>query len=540
MTSIPSLLKRPRPRAVVALDLDCFYASVAIRSRPHLRDKPVVIVQKHLCVTSNYVARRLTHGAVQKMTPVSKALSACPDLVLIDGSDLTPFRVANQEVILVIRQWLAARIDNVCCKLSVPFFECACQKLGFDEVFIDLSRLVECEIIAGGRPWLFAGKVFGRTDDDDVRRTLMVASQLVSELRNEIITKTKLTLCAGISDSKLLAKLAVNMHKPNDQTIFLPGEAAEYIAKLPPRKLPGFGHATEKKLQDWAAKHSGRGDVATARDVISTFGPSEKSRSVLASIIGSYDFARKILALCRGEDTSPVVESGDTFKSITSMDSIRNCHTMDDVRAHARERATDLVVRLRKDWETNKRRPTTLTIGYRFRSGSCQGTMRTTSMPTEITSLCSSKGANIVEASIDALQKSTLHVLSEFAGVSASQQFELTWIAIGATNFLANGVCKGKPTSSTITSFFQEQSSLRRDRPNGKSFKNSQLKVISKVSKQSKQSKCPICNRQLTGSLLLVNAHVDDCLRRSGRNELSKRMRTASDTRRVDSFFSKG
>lgn len=538
MTPTSSPHNRSRPRVVAALDLDCFYASVAIRSRPHLKHKPVVIVQKHLCVTSNYVARQLSHGAVQKMTPVSKALSICPDLVLIDGSDLTPFRSANQEVMLVIREWLAARVDAVRRKLSVDWFDCPCQKLGFDEVFIDMSRLIECEIAVGGRPWTFAAHLFGRTNDDMVRRTLMVASQLVDELRNKIVQKTQLTLSAGISESKLLAKLAVNMHKPNDQTVFLPEEAPQYIAMLAPRKLPGFGHATEKKLQDWVAKHPAMGNVATACDVINTFGGSEKSRSVLASIIGSNEFAHKILALCRGEDTSPVVESGDAFKSMTSMDSFRKCCTMDDVRAHIRQRATDLVTRLRKDWETHRRRPNTLSVGYRLGRNGFQGTTRLTTMPAEITSLCSSKGTNVRDSAIDALQRAVLHLLSENAGISASQQFDLTWIAIGATNFDDSRICKNK-LASTITSFAHKQNSIRKDCLIGKTSKCGQQRAIMKRPRQAKQLRCPICNRQLTGNLLMINSHVDHCLNRGSGDDMPKKARTAFDTRRVDSFFSK-
>lgn len=471
------------------------------------------------------------------MTPVSKALSICPELVLIDGSDLTPFRSANQEVMLVIREWLAARVDAVCRKLSLALFECPCQKLGFDEVFIDLSRLVQYEIAVGGRPWTFAGHLFGHTNDDMMRRTLMVASQLVNELRNEILQKTQLTLSAGVSESKLLAKLAVNMHKPNGQTVFLPEEASQYVAALAPRKLPGFGQATQKKLQEWATKHLAKGDLATAGDVTNAFDHSEKSRTLLASIVGNKEFAHKILALCRGEDNSPVVESGDAFKSITSMDSFRKCCTMDDVRTHVRERATDLVIRLRKDWETHRRKPNTLSVGYRFRGDGFYGATRSTSIPIEITSLCSSKGANMRDSAIDAVQRTALHFLREFAELSASQQFNLTWIAIGATNFDDSRICKNK-SSSTITSFFQKQNSLRKD-CQGEKIKHGHPRAIMKTSRQSKQSKCPICNRQLTGNLLVINSHIDDCLRRSGSDNLSRETRTASATRRVDSFFSK-
>ncbi len=44
---------------------------------------------------------------------------------------------------------------------------------------------------------------------------------------------------AGISCSKMLAKLVSGMHKPDDQTILLPPDAPAFVAPLPARTIPG-------------------------------------------------------------------------------------------------------------------------------------------------------------------------------------------------------------------------------------------------------------------------------------------------------------
>ena len=44
---------------------------------------------------------------------------------------------------------------------------------------------------------------------------------------------------AGISCSKMLAKLVSGMHKPDDQTVILPCHAAAFVATLPVRAIPG-------------------------------------------------------------------------------------------------------------------------------------------------------------------------------------------------------------------------------------------------------------------------------------------------------------
>ncbi len=39
----------------------------------------------------------------------------------------------------------------------------------------------------------------------------------------------------------MLAKLVSGLHKPDDQTVLPPPEAAAFVAPLPPRALPGIG-----------------------------------------------------------------------------------------------------------------------------------------------------------------------------------------------------------------------------------------------------------------------------------------------------------
>lgn len=474
------------------------------------------------------------------MTPVSKALAACPDLVLIDGSDLTPFRQANHEIMQVIRAWLSNCIARVCATLGTPIFDCPCQKLGFDEVFIDLTRLVQHEITAGGKPWSFDGHVFGRTDDDAVRRTLMVASQLVADLRRKITETTQLTLCGGVSQNKLLAKLAVNMNKPHDQTTFLPGEAAQYVAGLCPRDLPGIGFATEQKLKEWATKHPTINNLSTSRDVIKTFGGSPKAQAMLASVVGNRDQARKILSLCSGQDDSPVVDSGAAFKSITSMDSFRKCSTLDDVRARVRERVVDLVSRLRRDWEINKRRPKTLTVGYRFRGNGFHGATRATHMPTRVLSVCSSRGnsLNVKNIAIDALKTATLTVLEEHAGVSAQASFDLTWISIGASNF-TDLPDSNSSSPRPISSFFTKPPQSKQQSTN-REKRLAPSRPIAKSSGNRSETACPVCKRVIKGGMLLITRHVDNCLSRgAGRHRRTDSGRTQVGTKRVDSFFSK-
>ncbi|GBG75489.1 hypothetical protein CBR_g20120 [Chara braunii] len=107
-----------RWRVVLHLDADCFYAQVEELNRPELRERPLGITQKQLVVTCNYVARRL---GVPKMALVDEAKRRCPDLVLINGEDLSPYRRASKRILAVLQRFGVV------------------ERLGLDEAYIDVS-----------------------------------------------------------------------------------------------------------------------------------------------------------------------------------------------------------------------------------------------------------------------------------------------------------------------------------------------------------------------------------------------------------------
>ncbi|XP_032623667.1 DNA polymerase iota isoform X5 [Chelonoidis abingdonii] len=82
-------------RVIVHTDLDCFYAQVEMIHNPELRDKPLGVQQKYLVVTCNYEARRL---GIQKLMSVRDAKEKCPELVLVNGEDLTQYREMSYKV----------------------------------------------------------------------------------------------------------------------------------------------------------------------------------------------------------------------------------------------------------------------------------------------------------------------------------------------------------------------------------------------------------------------------------------------------------
>lgn len=101
-------------------DYDCFYAQVFENKNPALKSKALGVKQKNILATCNYNARKL---GVKKLMLISEARKVCPDLVLADGEDLTPFRDMSK----ILFNFLRSHSWNN-----------KAERLGFDEVFMGM------------------------------------------------------------------------------------------------------------------------------------------------------------------------------------------------------------------------------------------------------------------------------------------------------------------------------------------------------------------------------------------------------------------
>ena len=83
-------------------------------------------------------------------------------------------------------------------------------------------------------------------------RTWAVGSKIVSELRQKIFERTKLTCSAGIAPNKMLAKVCSDLDKPNGQFL-LKATCVEAVRKFLDetrvRKIPGIGPVHEQFLK---------------------------------------------------------------------------------------------------------------------------------------------------------------------------------------------------------------------------------------------------------------------------------------------------
>ncbi|HEX3818131.1 MAG TPA: DNA polymerase IV [Chthoniobacterales bacterium] len=230
-------------RAIIHLDMDCFYAAIEVRDRPELRGKPVGVGgardRRGVLTTCNYEARKF---GVHSAMPTFMALQRCPKLIVLP----TRFDVYRRE---------SSTIRAILHRFT-PLVE----PLSLDEAYLDVSA-------HPGAP-----------------------GPLAEVIRKLIFQKTKLTASAGIGPNKLVAKIASDLKKPNGQYEVAPNDLAEFMAALPVRKIWGIGAVTEQKLQQ-------RG--------INTCGDLQRySRIELQNIFGK--FGAELFDLSRGIDERPV------------------------------------------------------------------------------------------------------------------------------------------------------------------------------------------------------------------------------------------
>ncbi len=198
-------------RAIIHLDMDCFYAAIEVRDQPSLKGKPVGVGgardRRGVLTTCNYEAREF---GVRSAMPTFMALQRCPNLIILP----TRFDVYRKES-AVIREILSR---------FTPLIE----PLSLDEAYLDVTA-------HPGAP-----------------------GPLAQVIRGLIFRKTKLTASAGIGPNKLVAKIASDMKKPNGQFEVKPEEVPAFMEKLPVRKLWGIGDVTEQKLERLGLRPVGR------------------------------------------------------------------------------------------------------------------------------------------------------------------------------------------------------------------------------------------------------------------------------------------
>ncbi|XP_051981789.1 DNA polymerase iota isoform X1 [Xyrauchen texanus] len=403
-------------RVILHFDQDCFYAQVEMIRNPALRNKPLGIQQKYIIVTCNYVAREL---GVTKLMSVTDAVEKCPQLVLVNGEDLTHYREMSYKVTELLMSY---------CPLV--------ERLGFDENFVDITEMVERRLKETCISDLsFNGHVYKHKSSDVVideeNACLAVGSMVAAELRQAMFSTLGLTGCAGIANSKLLAKLVSGTFKPNQQTTLLPYSTAELMSSLTGlRRVPGIGYRTGEKLKALGLVSVQDLQLFPLPELVKEFGEV---------------MAKRIQNLACGNDDSPVTPAGPP-QSLSDEDSFKKISTL----AEVTKKIEDLLISLTERMYKDGRQPHTFRLTIRKYSA----TNRWFNRESRQCPIPNHTGLKITCGSSEALPQLLSMAMKLFHKVvDLREPFHLTLLNVCFSNLQAK--CSSK---RSIVSFFAQKS----------------------------------------------------------------------------------
>jgi len=271
-------LDEPEPfRIVLHADVDCFYGQCEMLRLKLPPDRPLAIQQKHIIVTSNYAARRLGVG---KLESVDTALSKCPSLLLVNGSDLHEYRKHSQQIYASFRQSVLVKMTNSSVSKGsmdemiaewVQSPRKDHERNDFDDdsdIYIyDPSMATRFKEDQSGVETVVRhanpqSNQSPTTKELKMQQQLLRAARVASDIRETVLEETGFTVTIGISTTLQNAKLASSLRKPATVNVLLPMHAPALVSALPLRQIPGLGSATYKALVPLLKER-----VSGARDV---------------------------------------------------------------------------------------------------------------------------------------------------------------------------------------------------------------------------------------------------------------------------------
>ena len=280
-------------RVILHCDLNSFYASVELLSRPELRELPVAVCgdpasRKGIILAKNEPAKAC---GVKTAETIWQARRKCPDLVL-----LPPHHGLYREFYHLVNAIYGQYTD-----LVEPF--------GIDESWLDIT----------GSMHLFGGD----------------AAAIADELRRRVRGELGLTLSVGVSFNKVFAKLGSDYRKPDATTVISRENWREIVWPLPVGSILFAGPAAQKALAQYGIRTLGQ---LAAADL-----------GLVEGLLGK--MGRQLWRCANGLDDAPVrpQHEKEPVKSVGNSSTFPdNLTTRDQVRRGAARLCDSVAARLRQ------------------------------------------------------------------------------------------------------------------------------------------------------------------------------------------------
>jgi DNA polymerase-4 len=199
---------RSSPRTILHVDLDAFFASVEQRDHPEWRGRPLAVgmggtADRGVVSAASYEARKF---GIHSAMPIRTAKRLCPDCLFVPVRGAV-YQSVSREVMAVMRR-----------------FTPAVEPISIDEAFLDVT---------GSRALFGDGEA--------------IATLIKQAVRDEV----QLTISVGVASTKLVAKIASDLRKPDGLVVVPPGTEAAFLAPLAISRLWGVGPSTAAALRDF-------------------------------------------------------------------------------------------------------------------------------------------------------------------------------------------------------------------------------------------------------------------------------------------------
>ena len=260
-------------RIIFHVDIDCFFASVSLRDKPHLEHEPVGIAHSKgqnakndenfsysEIASCNYEARKF---GIKNGMLVGTAKRLCPNIKLIEY-DFEAYSTCSKDIYELVSTY-THEIKAVSC----------------DEMFIDFTNYIV--------------KSEGTLNPLDI----------ASFIRQEIKLKIRCPSSIGIGTNMLVARSATRKAKPNGHIWIRAGkDTLNFLSKMEINTLPGIGSSIMSKISTkWNIKTCEELRNISKADLLSTFGNK---------------LGFKLHEFARGNDTRSFAESSDANDTISS------------------------------------------------------------------------------------------------------------------------------------------------------------------------------------------------------------------------------
>ncbi len=194
-----------RPKTILHIDADAFFASVEQGFVPALRHRPVIVGgtedQRGVVHTASYDARK--QGVYTGM-PLRQAKKMVPDAVFLKG-DFEHYKAVSQI------------FENIYYQFT-PVIEMT----SLDDAYLDLTGTL---------------KVHGKTP-----------AELARIIQQKVYRAVGVTVSCGVGSAKFIARIASGVNKPNGITSVAAGTELEFLRPLPVEELPGIGPRARESL----------------------------------------------------------------------------------------------------------------------------------------------------------------------------------------------------------------------------------------------------------------------------------------------------